>query len=145
MGYIIRQRIYPTEETDHALKKMPAHTHTEIEYHYYCDQCGGWDVIPVETPPGVELTLGCVKYLVLGLLLSGLAFWPALILALVLLLGIIVYERRTKAKDTDFHRCNQCDFVWNQKAMSDSNPRGYDYRDYEVSEYGYEITSRRLV
>lgn len=138
MGYITRQRIYPAEEKSHIPQRMSSHTRTEIEYHYYCDQCGSWDVIPVETSPGVELALGCAKYLVLGLLLSALVFWPLLILALVFLVGIIVYERRTKAKETDVHRCNQCGLVWDQETLSDPNPRGYDYSDYVASEYGYK-------
>ena len=135
MGYIIRQRISPGVEKGYTAQNVTPYTRTEIERHYYCDQCGSWDVISVKTPPGIELALGCAKYLVLGLLLSGLAFWPALIMAIVLLVGVIVYEKRMKTRDTDIHHCNQCGFVWDQKAMSDSNPRGYSYNDYVTYEY----------
>jgi hypothetical protein len=80
------------------------------------------------------MVLGCAKYTVLGLLLGGIAFWPLWILALVFIGAIIGYEKKIIAKNTDFHRCNQCGFVWDQNAILDPNPRGYGYNDYMVSE-----------
>jgi len=132
MGYITHYRGDLTQPANVPLQKAPF-IQPEVEFHYYCDQCGSWDVVSIQVHPEIETALGCAKYTALGLLLGGIAFWPLWVLAGVFVIAIVVYDKKRKSQKTDFHRCNQCGLVWDQHALHDPNPRGYRYSDYVSS------------